>query len=188
MRQYFVLADQGGGGDLRHHKSGVETGTRREEWRQPFVEGRIDQALDAALGDSGESAESDGEEVEGEGDGLAVEVASGEDGGFWRVLTCTGEGARASMARGKKYQRVIHRGVCFDFEDLTTMGESIANRAVHLRNTAHRIRVLHASTLAMRFANLAALEHAAEVSGGFNLSCMRTGTVNTFVEGHIGAT
>ena len=43
------------------------------------------------------------------------------------------------------------------------------------------------AAFAMGFANLAAFEHPAQVGGGLDLSGMRTCSVNTLVEGDIGA-
>src|SRR5712671_7550534 len=79
MGEDLVLADQRGGGDLRHHKSGVEAGAIGEKSGQPFAQRWIHQALDASLRDSRERAEHDRQVVEGEGERLAVEVATGKN-------------------------------------------------------------------------------------------------------------
>ena len=66
------------------------------------------------------------------------------------------------------------------------MGECVAHRAVHLRDAAQRVRVLHTSTVAMRVSDLASLQQAAQIRGGLHLSRMRTGLVNALVVGDVG--
>src|SRR5215472_6689082 len=66
------------------------------------------------------------------------------------------------------------------------MDERVAYRAVDLGDAAERIRILHAGTVAMGFANLAAFKQLAQVAGRFQLAAMRASFVNPLVEGNIG--
>src|SRR5437762_1940481 len=50
MRQDFAFARQGGGGNLRHHEAGIDSGVGREKGRQPLIEIGMDQPVDATLG------------------------------------------------------------------------------------------------------------------------------------------
>src|SRR2546422_5515216 len=79
MRQHFILADQRGGGDLRHHKSRIEAGASGEKRRQAFIQRWIDEALKPPLGNSRERAERDAKEIEHERYGLAVEISRSEE-------------------------------------------------------------------------------------------------------------
>jgi hypothetical protein len=88
---------------------------------------------------------------------------------------------------GNEDERIIHRRVCLDLKYATAVRQSVAHRAMHLRNTAERIRVLHTSALAVRFANLATFEHPAQVRRGLGLAAVRTHFMNAFVEGRVRA-
>src|SRR5437667_11474792 len=158
MRQHFILADQRGGGDLRHHKSRIEAGASGEKRRQAFIQCWIDEALKPPLGNSGERAEGDTEEVEHECDRLAMKISTGEDVAVFSggaSLCLSGRGARSHTSR--KHQRIIHCGIDFYFHHLAAMGKCVAHSTMDLRNAAERVRILHAGTDAMRLANLAAL-------------------------------
>ena len=85
MRQHLIFTYQGGSRNLRHHEAGIQASTRGKKWRKAFIESRIDESLDATLGNSGKRAESDGHEIERECDGLAVKVAAGKDDGLLRA-------------------------------------------------------------------------------------------------------
>src|SRR5712691_7447917 len=103
MRQHFILADQGGGGDLRHHEAGVEPGASGEKRRQAFIQRWIDEALNPPLGNSGERAERDAKEVEHERDRLAMKISAREDVAVFSggaSLRMDGRGARPHMSRG----------------------------------------------------------------------------------------
>ena len=67
------------------------------------------------------------------------------------------------------------------------MSKRVAHRAVYLRNAAHGVGVLHLLALAVRLADQAALQHAAQVLRHQQLSRVRTGLVNALVEGDVGA-
>src|SRR6185437_3930700 len=102
MRQYFVLAHQCCRRDLWHHEPRVQSSSWREEWRQALVQCGIYEALDSALGNSCEGAQRDRQEIEGEGQGFAVEISSGEDFGCaacGAVLRRTAVDGRSHMGR-----------------------------------------------------------------------------------------
>src|SRR6202140_2278746 len=67
------------------------------------------------------------------------------------------------------------------------MLKSVAHRAVNLRDAAQRISILHAATIAMRFADFALFEQSAEVRGGLDLSSMRARFLNALIEGDVGS-
>src|SRR5262249_24885025 len=153
----LVFANKGRCGYLRHHETRVQAGARCQKWGQAFVQRRVDQALETALADSGEGAEGDGKEIESEGDGFAVEVAAREDVAFGFSQNYAG-GWSADGAWLGEDERIIDRGVDFRFHNFATVSECVANGAVDLRHAAQRVGVLDALTVAMGFADLAALE------------------------------
>src|SRR5207237_501414 len=98
--------------------------------------------------------------------------------------------ARGAITNGTRlgeHQWVIQRRVCFCLHDFTAMRQGIAHRSVNLRHAAQRVRILNALAVAVRFANLAALENFAEVLCCFQLAEMWSGLVNALVKSHIGA-
>src|ERR1700721_4058374 len=122
MGQYLVFANQCCGGYLRHHESGVQPGARGEKRRQAFAQRGIDQSLNAPFADAGQSAQGDGEEVEGEGQRLAVEVASGD------------HIAQRLFGVSNKYERIVDRRIRLDLEYFTTVSKRVAHRSRALRN------------------------------------------------------
>ena len=82
MRQHFVFADQRCGGDLRHHESGIQPRAGSQKWRQTFVQSRVYQALQPALGDARQRAEGDAQKIQNEGQRLAMKISAGDDVGF----------------------------------------------------------------------------------------------------------
>src|SRR5579864_36597 len=86
-----------------------------------------------------------------------------------------------------KYQRIIHGRVHLDLERPAAEIQRVAHRAVDLRDAAQRISVLHASTVFMRFSNLASCQQAAQVGRDFYLPCMRPSVMDTRIERDIGA-
>ena len=169
----LVFADQGGGGYLRHHEAGVQTRAGREKGRQVFVERGINEALQTTLGDAGQRAQCDGQKIERKGQGLAVEIAAGED--------VAGDGSAhdgfgaADFADLGEDQGIVDRRVHLDFEDGAAMGESVAHGAVDLRNAAQGVGVLHLAAVAMGLADFAALQHPEEVAGDEELTGMGAG-------------
>src|SRR5208282_3213402 len=71
-----------------------------------------------------------------------------------------------------EYQRVIDRRVRLGLKHGAAMGKRVAHRAMHLRNTAQRISILHASAVAMRRSDLTLFEQTAQVRRGPDLSGM----------------
>lgn len=103
MRQDFVFADQRCGGDLRHHEPGIQAGTRSQKWRQTFTQGWVYQSLQPALGDAGQPAEGNAEEIQSEGQRLAVKIPAGYDVCFragGTALRWADEGVRPYVDRG----------------------------------------------------------------------------------------
>ena len=91
------------------------------------------------------------------------------------------------MGIGQEDQRIVDRGVGLRFKYAAAMRQRVAHRAVDLRDAAQRVSVLHAAAVAMRFANLAAFQHAPQVGCGLYLSGMRTRLVNALVKSGVGA-
>jgi hypothetical protein len=118
-----------------------------------------------------------------------MEVPAGNyvagDGGA-RFARGTGEGARPYTSRDE-YQRIVYSRVCLDLKHFAAMGKGIAHRAVHLRNAAQRICILDPATVAVRFANLTAFEHLAQICRRLHLASVRARFVNALVEGGIRA-
>ena len=152
---------------------------------KPFVERRIHHPLQAALGDARQSAERDGQEVERKCQRLAVEVAARDDGA--RNLRAQRTLGSADLFLLREDQRIVDGGVHLDLEHLAAVRKRVAHRSVDLRDTAHRIGILHRLALAMRLANDAALQHAAEVFRHQQLAGMRPGVLDTLVKGDVGA-
>lgn len=158
------FGDERGGGDLEHHQAGFEAGVLGEEGGETFVEGGIDEAVDAAFADAGEGAEGEGGVVEGEGEGLAVEVAAGEG-----VVV--------------KDEGVVGGGIEFDIDDAAGFGEGIGGGAVDLGGAAEGVGVLDAAAGLVGGADLGAFEPLAEAGGGGDLAGVGAGAVDAIVEG-----
>src|SRR4029077_6567907 len=157
MRQDFVFADQRCGGDLRHHEPGIQAGPRSQKWRQTLTQGWVYQSLQPALGDAGQHAEGNAEEIQSEGQRLAVKIAAGYDVCFQAggtALRWADDGVRPEVSWDgfQEYQRIVYGRVDFNFHDFATVSERVANRAVDLRHAAQRVRVLHAVAVDMRLA------------------------------------
>ena len=163
MRQHFVLADQRGGGHLRHHESGVQACAGSQEWRQAFIQRRVHQALQPALGDAGQRAERDAQKIQSEGQGLAWKLPP-------EMTSALGRPSSRSYVDLQKHQRVVHRRVDFDLQHLAAVGQRVAHRAMHLRHAAQGVGILHAVAVAMRFAHRAAFEHLAQIRGRLHLA------------------
>src|SRR5579872_1061942 len=170
MRQNFIFADQRCGCDLRHHEARVQSGARCEKWRQTFAQRGIHQSLNPSLADACQCAESNRQKIQGECQRLAMKISSGDYVAL-SVLRISDED-----------QWVINRGVGLRLEHFSAVAERVANCTMHLRNTAKRVSILHAAALAVRFADLAALEHASQVCRGFHLAGMRTSLVDALVK------
>ncbi len=88
---------------------------------------------------------------------------------------------------GDKYQRIIDRGIRLDLKHLEAVRQRVAHRTVHLRDAAQGIGVLHPAAFAMRFANLAAFEHAPQIRRRLHLTTVRPSLVNALVESGVRA-
>ena len=78
--------------------------------------------------------------------------------------------------------RVVGNGVDLYFYLFLYIADGVTARAVHLRQTAQRIGVLHAVFL-IGFDYLAAFEQAAHIFGDGSLSHLRAQVVRPLVEG-----
>ena len=67
------------------------------------------------------------------------------------------------------------------------MGKRVTHRAMHLRDAAQRIRILHAAAVAMRIADLTLFEQTAQVRSGPDLSGMGSSLLNALVESDVGS-
>ena len=167
MRQHLAFVEQRHGGDMGDHEAAGDAGIGGEERGESLVEIGIDEAIDAAFGDRGESGEGDRGGVEGESERRSVEVAAGEH-----------------VARFGEDERVIGGGAGFDFDRVGGEAESAAHGAVHLRHAAQAVGILHArGSGAACGSNVAAFEQHAQACGGRTLSRMRPRGVYALIEG-----
>src|SRR6185312_1208648 len=67
------------------------------------------------------------------------------------------------------------------------MDDGVANRSMHLRDAAQRVRILHLAAFAMGFTNLAALQHQSKIMSDHELSGMRPCRLDALIESHIGS-
>ena len=109
----------------------------REERRQPAVQARVDHQRDPPLRDGAQLGDGQLGEVQGEGHGLAVEVAAADD-----QPAAGGRGGRVGHAARREDERVVGGRVQLDVEDAAQIVERVANGAVDLGHAAERVRVL----------------------------------------------
>ena len=69
-------------------------------------------------------------------------------------------------------QRVVRHRVELESQDLAHMGQGRLHRAMDLRHTTQRIRILHAIALSMALEHFAVLQHAAHIGGGIAMALM----------------
>ena len=146
MAQHLVLRDERRGDVLRDHEAAVQPAVGREERRQAVGEVRVDEPLDAPLGDARELGDRHRERVERERERLAVEVAVRDE----RVVV-------------DEHERIVGRRVELDRDGVVGVVEQVARRAVHLRRAAQRVRVLHLVAPAVRLDDRRAVEQAQHV-------------------------
>ena len=103
------------------------------------------------------------------------------------MLRRTGGDARPSRIALHEHQRIIHCRVGLGLKNRAAIRQRVAHRAVHLRDAAQRVRILHSPALAMRLAKLAALEHAPQIGRRLKLSSMRPRAMDAFIERDIGS-
>ena len=145
-----------GGHVLRDHEAAVEAAVGREEGGQAVGEVRVDEPLEAPLGDARELGGGHRERVERERERLPVEVA-----------------VRDEHLVVDEHERVVGGGVQLDGDGVLRVLEEVAAGAVHLRRAAERVRVLHLVAPAMRLDDRRALEQAEDVRGGGLLPSQR---------------
>ena len=83
---------------------------------------------------------------------------------------------------GNKHQRIIHRRIHLNFECPPAEFQRVPHRAMHLGNTAQRVRILYASAVFVGFANLAAGHQSPQIGCDPHLSGMWPGSVNAFIK------
>ena len=147
---------------LRNHESAVRAGISHQEVRQSAGTG--DKAVDASLGDVGQFAHGYRQEVDGQRDGLSVEVACRDNEIFF--------GANGGVVGG---------GVDFDVDDRLNISDSVFHRTVHLWHATERIGVLDVGLDVGD--ELAALEQFAHASGSLYLSEMGAHGMHSMCEG-----
>ena len=149
----LVEAHHRSGCVLRNHETAVQTRTCHEEARQTAC--AADELVDAAFGDIREFAHGYREEVHRHRYRFAVEVAGRDDEVFVRTNG-----------------RVVSCRVHLDVNHRVDICDGVLHRAVNLRNTSERIRILHIRLRLLH--NLTALEQLSHASRRDNLSFMRT--------------
>src|SRR4029453_1107447 len=113
--------DQGRGRVLGQHQPRVEPRVTGQERGQVVVEGRVEQPVDPPLGDVGQLGQGDGQEVEREGQGLAVEVADRDD-----------------LARLGEHHRVVGDRAELALDHLAGEGDHVPAGPAHLGGGAQR--------------------------------------------------
>src|SRR5208337_1264663 len=144
-----------------------------------------DEALEPPLRDARQGAEGDGEKIEGEGQGLAVKIPARNNIAQYGIADHRRR--RSDLLFPREDERIVDGGVHLDLEDLATVRQSVSHRAMHLGNAAQGVSILHLTALAVRFADLAALQHATQVPGNVQLPGVRPRLMNALVESHVGA-
>jgi hypothetical protein len=140
---------------------------RAARWNgQALVEVRIDQPVDAALGDAAQRGERDGGGIERESQRRAVKIAAGDH-----------------VAAGK-HQRVIGGRAGFRLHRLPREVQCAAHRAVHLRHAPQAVGILHAGGRATaRWIDVACVQETPQPRGRYTLPGMRARRMDARVEG-----
>jgi hypothetical protein len=138
MRAAGQVVDDGRSGVLHDHVAGLGAVlVADQEGRQAVVGGRIDQLVEAALGNRGQHRDRRLQVAHRQRQRHAVEMA----GGNHLLLDMLG------LLVGK-HQRIVGDRIEFDVEHALGLLQRIAHRAVHLRDAAQRIAVLRLVLLA----------------------------------------
>ncbi len=87
-----------------------------------------------------------------------------------------------SVPRLREDHRVVGRGVHLDLDDASRVRGGVARRAVHLRDAAERVGVLHDAAVAVALAQGRVREERPEVPRRCDLAGMRAGRVDARVE------
>ncbi len=165
MGQHLVLRHHGGGGVLHDHKAGVDAGLGGEEGGQAVGQGGVDHPLGAALGGVGNLRAGDAQSVEGDGHGLAVEVAAGDD----RLVL-------------QEDQGVVGDGVELDLHLIPDIVQGVPDGAVKLGDAPQGVGVLHPVLLAV-VQNFGALQQLAHVLGHQHLALLAADLMDAGVKG-----
>ena len=146
MREHFVLRHDRSGGVLRDHQSGVDAGSRGEIRRQAAIVIAVEHCLGATFGDVRKLGDCDRQEVGGERERLTVKVSGGVGEAMIAAIRRRPVVAKLQIDRiaaVRKEKRIVGRGVDLALGDRPNECDRIARRAVHLRRTSQRIRILH---------------------------------------------
>src|SRR6266403_3790108 len=127
---------------MRDHKTRLRTGMAGQKRGQAFVQIWINQSINSTFANAHQVGERDRRIIQGQREGGAVKITSGN-----------------YIAGFSKDERIVGGRTGLDQENVFTMREDTANRAVDLRHATETVSVLDARViLAMRFANFAALQ------------------------------
>ena len=192
------LVAAGGGGVLGDHEARVEAGPWAEVgWQAGLGVKAAEHVVDAAFGDAGDVTDRDGEGVEGDGQGHAVEVAGGDHvgGGSGVGRWSTGVGAGGfqfatlplSHLAIRKHQRIIRYRAELGFDHGLRVFERVPGGAEDLGGAPERVGVLHARVVErVRGDDLAVFEERGEAGGNGDLAALTAGGVDAGVEEGVG--
>jgi len=168
------LVAAGGGGVLGDHEPAADARVRGEIGAEVGLGiGGGEHEERSAFGDAGDVGEGDGEDVHGDGDGHAVEVAAGDDV------------SRAHRVGEDK--RVVGDGGELAQDGGPHRVDGVACGAEHLGDAAERVGVLNARVvLAMAGEDLRAGEQASDRGGDFALPGLVSSGVEAIVEECVG--
>ena len=163
-RQDPTVGHERRGRDLGRHEPRLHPRIARQEGRQPGGQVGVHDALDPPFGEPGERRQGDPQYVEGEGHGLAVEVAAREH-------------------RAVEHERVVGGRIQLHGDQLLRERHALPHRAQYLGGAPQRIRVLHAGVVvAVRLADLRVREELTQQRRGALLEPVRPGLVDARVE------
>ena len=169
--EHLAVGHQGRRRVLGQHQARVEARVAGQERRQVVVEGRVEQPVDPPLGDVGQLGQGDGQEVEHEGQRLAVEVADRDH------LVGLGEHHRVV---GDRAQLALHH--------LAGEGDHVPAGPVDLGGAAQRVGVLDGVVgVAVAGQDGRPGEHGPEVGRAGHLAGMGAELVEAGLEGPVGA-
>jgi len=95
--------------------------------------------------------------------------------------------ARKHLTGIREDQRIVGSAVDFDLENSSRVCQRVPDGAVHLRHAPQRIGILHPRVdgmVAMRFANLAALDQLAKSPCALHLARVRPHRLNLVVKSY----
>ena len=142
VRERLVLRRERRRRHLRDHEAGIHAAVLDQERRQAGQVG-VHHQRDAPLGQRADLGDREREIVRGEGDGLGVEIAAGEN-----------------FAGLREHERIVRDRVRLGHEDRGRMAHLVEAGAHHLRLAAQAVGILHARAILVRRADRAAVEQA----------------------------